>query len=212
VSAQVELLPLQPPPAQLAKVAFAAGVSVSVTEVPEVKLAPQVGAQLIPEGTLATVPVPVPARTTVSITALGMALKVAVTCWLALSVTVQVELLPLQPPPDHPAKDEFAAAVSVSVTEVPEVKLALQVGAQAIPEGVVATVPVPVPARVTVSTTPFWIALKFAVTCWLALSVTVQVELLPLQPPPDHPAKEEFMAAASVRVTWVPLAKVALQD
>jgi hypothetical protein len=193
------------------KVEFAVGVSVSVSEVPGVKLALQVGAQPMPEGTLATVPVPVPARVTVSTTALGIALKVAVTCWLALSVTLQVELLPLQPPPDHPAKVEFAAAVSVSVTEVPGVKLALQVGAQPIPEGVLATVPVPVPATITVSTTSFWIALKSAVTCWLALSVTLQVELLPLQPP-DHPAKEEFAAAASVRVTWVPLAKLALQD
>jgi hypothetical protein len=74
-----------------------------------------------------------------------------------------------------------------------------------------ATVPVPVPATLTVSTTAFWIALKFAVTCWLALRITLQVELLPLQLP-DHPAKEEFAAAASVRVTWVPLAKLALQD
>jgi hypothetical protein len=206
VSPQVELLPLQPPPAQLAKVEFAAGVSVSVTEVPGVKLALQVGAQPIPEGMLATVPVPAPARLTVSVTAFGIVLKVAVTCWLALSVNVQVELLPLQPP-DHPAKEEFAAAVSVSVTEVPGAKLALQVGAQAIPEGVLATVPVPVPTRLTVS----WIALKLAVTCWLALSVTLQVELLPLQPP-DHPANEEFAAGASVRVIWVPLAKLALQD
>jgi hypothetical protein len=185
---------------------------VSVTEVPDVKLALQVGGQPIPEGMLATVPVPVPARTTVSTTAFGIVVKVAVTCWLALSVTMQVELLPLQPPPDHPAKDEFAAAVSVSVTEVPGAKLALQVGAQPIPAGVLATVPVPGPATLTVSTTAFWIALKFAVTCWLALSVTLQVGLLPLQPPPDHPAKEEFVAAVSVRVTWVPLAKLALQD
>jgi hypothetical protein len=184
---------------------------VSVTEVPDVKLALQVGAHPIPEGMLATVPVPVPARTTVSTTAFGIAVKVAVICWLALSVTLQVGLPPLQPPPDHPVKDEFAAEVSVSVTEVPGVKLALQVGAQPIPEGVLATAPVPVPARLTVSSTAFWIALKFAVTCWLALSITLQVELLPLQLP-DHPAKEEFALAVSVRVTWVPLAKVALQD
>lgn len=65
---------------------------------------------------------------------------------------MQVELLPLQPP-DHPAKAEFAAAVSVSVTELPEAKLALQVGAQLIPPGLLATVPEPVPATLTVSTT-----------------------------------------------------------
>ena len=69
VSPQVELLPLQPPPAQLAKVEFAAGVSVSVTEVPGVRLSVQVGAHEIPAGTLATVPLPVPPRLTVSTTA-----------------------------------------------------------------------------------------------------------------------------------------------
>lgn len=81
-------------------------------------------------------------------------LNVAVTCWLAVSVNVQVELLPLQPPV-HPVKDEFAAAVSVSVTWVPLAKLALQVGAQLIPDGLLAIVPVPVPARLMVSTAAF---------------------------------------------------------
>ena len=120
-------------------------------------------------------------------------------------------MLPLQPPPDHPAKVEPAAGVSVSVTEVPGVRLSVQVGAQAIPAGTLATLPVPVPARLTVSTTALWIALKFALTCWLALSVTLQVGVVPLQVP-VHPAKEEPAAGTSVRVTWVPLVKLALQD
>jgi hypothetical protein len=124
---------------------------------------------------------------------------------------LQVELLPLQPPPDHPAKVESVEGVSVSVTDVPSVRLTLQVGAQLIPAGTLATVPVPVPPRLTVSTTAFWIALKFAVTCWFALSITLQVELLPLQLP-VHPAKEEFAPGASVRVTWVPLVKLALHE
>jgi hypothetical protein len=126
-------------------------------------------------------------------------------------VSSQVELFPLQPPPAQPAKDEFAPAVSVSVIGVPAVKLALHVGAQLIPEGLLPTVPRPVPARVMVSTAAFWRALKLAVTCWLALSVKLQVGLLPLQPP-VHPEKAEFAAADSVRVTWVPLEKLALQD
>ena len=51
--------------------------------------------------------------------------------------------------------------------------------------------------------------LKVAVTCWLVLSVSVQVGLLPLQPP-VHPVKDELAAAVSVSITWVPFAKLAL--
>ncbi len=85
----------------------------------------------------------------------------------------------------------------------------MHVGAQLIPEGSLKVVPVPVPAKLTVNTGAFWEVLKVAVTFWLALSVSVQVGLLPLQPP-VHPAKDEFAAAVSVRVTWVPLAKLVL--
>jgi hypothetical protein len=138
----------------------------------------------------------------------AVVLKVAVICWLALSVNVHDGLLPVQLPV-HPTKDEFAPAVSVSVTVVPLAKLALHVGAQLTPEGLLEIVPVPVPAGFTVSTAVFWVVLKLAVTFWLALSVNVQVVLLPLQPP-VHPAKDEFAPAVSVSVTWAPLAKAAL--
>jgi hypothetical protein len=164
------------------------------------KLALHVVGQLIPEGLLETLPVPVPARLTVNTGADWVALKVAVTCWLALSVTVQVEPLPLHAPP-HPAKDELAPGVSVRVTWVPALKLALHVVGQLIPGGLLDTAPVPVPARVTVSTGALWLALNVAVTCSLALSVTVQVVLLPLHPPPDQPAKDELAAGVSVSVT-----------
>jgi hypothetical protein len=107
------------------------------------KLALHVGGQLIPEGTLETVPAPVPARLTDNVTKL---LKVAVTCWLALIVKAQVALvLPLQGPLDHLAKYEFVPPVAVRVTGEPAVKFALQVGAQLIPEGLLVTVPTPVP-------------------------------------------------------------------
>jgi hypothetical protein len=92
-------------------------------------------------------------------------LKVAVTCWFIFIVSPQVGLVPLHPPPAQAAKDEFPPAVSVRVTAVPAVKLALHVGAQLIPDGLLETVPRPVPAKVTVSTAAFWIALKVAVTC-----------------------------------------------
>jgi len=207
VSAHVKLLPLHPP-VHPTKDEFAPAVSVSVTLVPIAKLALHVGAQLTPEGLLEIVPMPVPARLKVSTPSFWIALKFAVTCWLALSINVQVGPLPLHAPV-HPAKDEFAPAASVSVTLVPLAKLALHVGAQLTPEGMLEIVPTPVPARLRVSTAAFWTALKFAVTCWLALSINVQVGFVPLQPP-AHPAKDEFAPAVSVSVTWVPLAKAAL--
>jgi hypothetical protein len=115
------------------------------------KLALQVGPQLIPEGLLVTVPVPVPP--TVTDRTAWATLKVAVTCWLVVSVKVQVgALMALQEPPLQPAKDEFEAAVAVRVTWVPLLKVALQLGLQLMPEGVLETVPDPVPTGTTVNT------------------------------------------------------------
>jgi len=93
----------------------------------------------------------------------------------------------------------LAAAVAVRVTIVPGSKVALQVVPQLIPAGVLVTVPVPLPPRLTLNTGS---VPKFAITCWLAVSVTVQVLLtaLALQAPP-HPMKYEFATAVSVSVT-----------
>jgi hypothetical protein len=79
-----------------------------------------------------------------------MILNVAITFSLALSVTTQVGLV-LQFASVQPANVEFALAVAVSVTLVPSGKLALQVAPQLIPEGLLVTVPVPVPTRVTLN-------------------------------------------------------------
>ncbi len=150
-----------------------------------------------------TVPAPLPRSLTDSVGSLWMRLKVAVTFWLAFKVTTQVELV-LQLPPDHPVKEEPLAAVAVSVTEVPGAKLALQACPQLMPEGALVTVPLPLTA--TVSTGE---ELKFAVTEVFCVTVMVQAPA-PLQAP-AQPAKKEFAPAEALRVTCVPLGKLALQ-
>src|SRR5207245_5855746 len=62
-------VPLHPPPLQPVNLEFAPGAAVSITGVPPIKLAEQVAPQVIPGGTLDTVPEPLPARTMVSGTA-----------------------------------------------------------------------------------------------------------------------------------------------
>src|SRR6185437_4780480 len=52
---------------------------------------------------------------------------------------------------DHPANVVPSSGVAVSTTAVPLVKFAVQVCGQLIPEGLLVTVPPPVPALVTVS-------------------------------------------------------------
>src|SRR5436309_8496074 len=170
-------VPEQPLPVQPPKVEPAAGVAVSVTAVPLVKLAEQVAPQVIPAGELVTVPLPVPALLTVS-AKLGR-LKVAVTVVAVETVTTQVPV-PEHPPPLQPLKVEPAAGLAVSVTAVPLVKLAEQVAPQVIPAGELVTVPLPVPAGVTVRV-KVWGA-KVAATGVAAASVTAQVPR-PEQPP-----------------------------
>jgi hypothetical protein len=92
---------------------------------------------------------------------------------------------------------------------VPTPKLALHVGLQLIPAGLLVTVPAPVPAKRTFKTGGAWALSKVAVTCLLALSVTVQAASVPLHPP-AHPTNDEPAAAVAVRVTTVPGSKLAL--
>lgn len=80
----------------------------------------------------------------------SLAVKVAVTVVAALRVTVQPPV-PLHPPPDQPPKVDPAAAVAVSVTAAPELKVAVHVAPQLIPAGEDVTVPEPVPVLATVS-------------------------------------------------------------
>ena len=67
----------------------------------------------------------------------------------AFIVRVQAAV-PLQAP-DHPAKKAPVAGAAVSFTLVPEAKDALQVDGQVMPAGLLATVPVEVPASDTVN-------------------------------------------------------------
>ena len=107
----------------------------------------QFGPQLIPVGVLDTVPLPAPDFETVSVK-VGR-VNDAVTVVAAETVTTQVPV-PEQPPPLQPVKVEPAAGVAVSVTAVPLVKVAEQVAPQMITAGELVTVPLPVPAGVTV--------------------------------------------------------------
>src|SRR5439155_25510776 len=76
------------------------------------------------------------------------------------------------------------------------------------PSGELVTVPLPVPAGVTVRV-KVW-RVKVAVTVVAAETVTVQGPV-PAQPPPVQPVKVEPAAGAAVRVTVVPLVKLAAQ-
>ena len=67
----------------------------------------------------------------------------------AETVTVQGPA-PAQPPPLQPVNVEPAAGAAVSVTAVPLAKLVEHVAPQVIPAGELVTVPLPVPAVVTV--------------------------------------------------------------
>src|SRR5207249_2757507 len=99
-------------------------------------------------GALVTVPLPVPAGVTVRVKLCRV--KVAVTVVAAERVTVQAPV-PEQLPPLQPVKVEPAAGVAVSVTAVPLAKLAVHVAPQVMPAGALVTVPLPVPALLTVS-------------------------------------------------------------
>jgi hypothetical protein len=155
-------VPSQGPAPQPVKVDPAEAVAVNTITVPLAKPNEHVGPQLIPVGLLVTVPVPVPALFTVKVTLDPVVLNVAVTASAALIVTEQV-LVPVHPAPLHPANVDPLAAAAVSITTCPLVKLAKHVVPQLIPAGLLVTVPVPVPALVTVRVSLLPV-LKVAVT------------------------------------------------
>ena len=112
--------------------------------------------------------------------------------------TVQVPVVGQSATPLQPVKVEPAAAEAVRVTEV--LKLAEQVEPQLMPAGALVTVPLPVPAGVTVRR--YVLCVKVAVTVVAAVMGTVQVPV-PKQPPPLQLVKVEPSEAVAVRVTEV---------
>jgi hypothetical protein len=140
-------VPLQAPP-QPANVEPESGVAAKLTTVPLAKLAEHVVPQEIPEGVLVIAPVPVPFLDTVRVKDPAFAVKVAATDLAASIVTLQAPV-PVQAPL-QPANVEPESGVAVRFTTVPLSKLAEHVVPQEIPDGELATVPVPVPLFVTV--------------------------------------------------------------
>jgi len=90
---------------------------------------------------------------------------------------------------------------------VPDAKVALHVDGQLIPAGLLVTLPVAVPGRVTVNIGGPCV--KEAETDVLLFKVTTQAPM-PLQAPP-HPAKFEPAPGVCVNVTCVPVGKFAAQ-
>jgi len=146
-----------------------------------------------------------PATSGLSVKVEVLTANVAVTALAALIVTLHVVApaqLPLQP-----VKVEPAAATAVRVTTVLLVNDAEHVVPHEMPVGALVTVPLPVPALVTVSAKDG--RANVAVTLCAALIVTLQVPV-PVQPP-LQPANSEPAAGAAVNVTAAPLANAAEQ-
>jgi hypothetical protein len=137
----------------------------------------------------------------------GFALKIALTDCAEFIVTLHAPV-PLHAPL-HPPKVEPESGVAVKLTTVPLAKLAEHVVPQESPEGILVTVPVPLPLLVTVRVKGPAFAVKFAPTDFAASIVTLQAPV-PLQAP-LQPANVEPESGVAVKFTTVPLSKFAEQ-
>ena len=120
------------------------------------------------------------------------------TDFAALIVTLQAPV-PAHAP-DQPLKAEPLSAAAVSVTAAPLLYNSAQSVPQAMPVGLLVTVPPPVPAFVTVK--EYCFSVKVAVTDFAALIVTLHVPVL-FAHAPDHPANVDSAAGVAVKVTTV---------
>lgn len=146
-------VPLQAP-LQPVNVAPVEGIAIRVTFDPLAKLALQVDPQLIPTGALVTVPEPVPDLVTESDWVVLVAwVKVAVTDSAFFMVTMQVFLLPEHAPLQLENVDP-PSAVAVRVTLEFLMKSWAQTLPQLMPAGTLVTVPLPIPALITLRLTP----------------------------------------------------------
>jgi hypothetical protein len=190
---------LQPWPLQPVNLESAPAVAFKVTTVPLSNNAAQVGPQLIPAGVLITLPLPVPFLVSDrenfvwELSELNVALQV-----LATSIII----FPVHPVPLQPAKVEPVAGVAARLASVPFVNDAEQVLPQLMPEGLLVTVPLPVPFFVIDRMDLVWTGggLKVAVQVLVTFMVVIPL----LQPVPLHPPNVEPTAGVAVKVTRVP--------
>jgi hypothetical protein len=129
--------------------------------------------------------------------------KVALTLWDWLMVTVQAPV-PLHAPL-QPVKAAPEAAVAVRVTVAPLGKLVLHVLPQAIPLGEEATMPLPLPAFVTVRMEVVVVFVANVAVRLLAASTTRAQPPVPVHAP-LQPVKVAPEAGVALRAMLVPLA------
>jgi hypothetical protein len=189
-------VPVQPPPDHPVNVEPVAGIALSVTIVPKSYDCEQSAPQSMPAMLELTVPLPLPDFATVS--AYVFSVNVAVTAF-AIVIGTTHDAVPVQPPPLQPVNDEPADGVALSVTIVPKSKSSVQSLPQLMPVGDEVTVPVPLPAFITVSVC--FVSVNVAVNVTACVSVTMHVGFaLPLHAPPDHCVNVEPVEGVAVSV------------
>ena len=160
----------------------------------------------MPARSLVRVLFPPPDLSTFSVTWSGAMSKTGNAVKSLSSVMVQGPLPP-HLGPAQPVSVEPAAGVAVKVTTVPVGNAATHVGPQSMPGGWLVTVPNPVPIFCTVRFDVPTGGLNVAVTDRFT-SITTE-QSAPLQSP-VQPAKVDPGAAVAVKVTELPVGKLAL--